>query len=128
MLNAKNLRSMRLKKKYAAKFVGPFVIAKQIGRQAYQLKLTPNYKAIYYTFYVSLLEPYKRGEDVQPPLEEIKGKEEQEVEEILNKRIKKDSTPKQHIKQKGQSNTTTQELVEYLRNAQNIVKRYKQNY
>ena len=126
MLNAKNLRSIRLKKKYAAKFVGLFVIAKRIGRQAYQLKLTPNYKAIHYTFYVSLLEPYQRGEDVQPPLEEIEGEEEQEVKEILNKRIERDSTPKWHIKWKGQSDTTTQEPAEHLRNAQDIVKTYKQ--
>ena len=44
-----------LKKKIAAKFIGPFRITDAVRKQAYRLALPTSYK-IYNVFYVSLLE------------------------------------------------------------------------
>ena len=44
-----------LKKKIAAKYIGPFRITDAVGKQAYRLALPSSYK-IYNVFYVSLLE------------------------------------------------------------------------
>ena len=55
LLLTKNLRLDILKKKIAARFVGPFRITDAVGKQAYRLVLLTLYR-IYNVFYVSLLE------------------------------------------------------------------------
>ena len=73
MLNAKNLRYLRPKKKFAAKFIGPFAVEATVGKQAYRLNLLARMGSIHPTFHVSLIEPYRRGGDVEPPPIEVDG-------------------------------------------------------
>ena len=54
-MSTKNLRLDVLKKKMAARFVGPFRITDAVGKQAYRLALPTSYR-IHNVFYVSLLE------------------------------------------------------------------------
>ena len=71
MLTAKNLRTLRPKKKFASKFVGPFKVEELIGRQAYRVALPPRIGSVHLVFYVSMLEPYYRSDDVAPLAEEV---------------------------------------------------------
>lgn len=79
MLATKNLRRLRPSKKLSDRYLGPFEVIEVIGkhRQAYRLKLEPEYK-FYDVFHVSLLEPWHgRAETVAKlPSIEIDGYEE----------------------------------------------------
>ena len=88
-LNSKNIESTWPAKKLNYKYYGPYTISEAIGKQAYKLKLLPSMK-IYNIFYVSLLKPYIGTNELNnpfPPLIEVEGQEEYEVEEILDSRI-----------------------------------------
>ena len=89
-LSGKNITMTHSKDKLAPKLYGPFVIEKKIGPVTFKLKLPPTWK-IHPMFHASLITPYKEtfahGPNFkQPPPDLIEGKEEYEVEEILNKR------------------------------------------
>jgi hypothetical protein len=66
MLSSRNIRMRRVSKKLADKFLRPFPILKKLGQNVYQLKLLKTYGRIHSTFYVSLLEPYRRREGREP--------------------------------------------------------------
>jgi len=67
LLSIKNIRTKRIKKKLDHRWLGPFkVVRKTKGNQAYKLEL-PKLYLIYPTFYVSLLELYRRKDGVEPP-------------------------------------------------------------
>ena len=92
MLTAKNLNQHRPSKKLSHKAIGPFRIEKCVGKQAYRLTLPDTYR-IHPVFHVSLLEPYKRGQNSDipkyPPPDLINDEEEWEVEQILDRRTSK---------------------------------------
>jgi hypothetical protein len=57
-LSAKNIRTTQLSRKLGHQWLGPYEILQRIGKQAYQLRLLPRYKAVHDVFHVSLLERY----------------------------------------------------------------------
>ena len=60
MLNGKNLKTRRPKKKLDHKFWGPFKIIRNIKGTAFQLDLPDDWN-IHDVFHVSLLEPYRQS-------------------------------------------------------------------
>jgi hypothetical protein len=68
LLSAKNIQMKYLYKKLDSKFLGPFKVLKQIGKQAYKLDLPNSISRLHPTFHVSLLERYHGRPDVQPLL------------------------------------------------------------
>jgi len=90
-LSTENLRIAGLKsKKLGPKYVGPFLVKKRIGRNAYKLQLPSEWR-IHPVFNVGLLEPYVEREGGTSTLrsEELQLEEdapEYEVEQILDKK------------------------------------------
>jgi len=77
MLNANNICTKRLSKKFAPRISGPSKILDQYGELTFKLKLLEHWK-IHPVFHVSLLEPYRisvRPVREQPPVapEEMDG-------------------------------------------------------
>ena len=87
-LEGKNLAIMGHRKLSPKRF-RPFTITEQIGAVAYQLDL-PTTMKIHNVFHIDLLMPYKEteayGQPFTQPLPVIEGKEEYEVEAILDAR------------------------------------------
>ncbi|KFY97961.1 hypothetical protein V498_01758 [Pseudogymnoascus sp. VKM F-4517 (FW-2822)] len=84
MLAARNIKQLRLNRKLADKYLGPFWVQQVVGgySQAYQLELPPTYQ-IHNVFHVSLLEPYhQRADTVSAPAIEVQGHDEWEVQSI----------------------------------------------
>ena len=89
-LEGKNLRLRYLTKKLAPKQEGPFEISQVISPLTYCLWLLPTWK-IHDVFHASLLSTYQETAEhgpnfINPPPEEIEGKEEYEIAEILSHR------------------------------------------
>src|SRR5437667_2219282 len=84
-LTRRNIKTRRPSEKLDFKKIGPYRIEKEVSQDVYRLKL-PKGLRIHLTFYVSLLELALRNASLTT--EEIKqeGKEEFEVEEVLNSR------------------------------------------
>jgi hypothetical protein len=92
----KNLKTSRPSEKLEHRRFGPFKITEVINSVAYRLKLSPNMR-IHDVFHVSLLENYAEsripGRRIPPPPPTlINNKEEYEVEEILDSRIRRGKT------------------------------------
>ena len=76
-LVAKHIRTLRVHKKLAEHFLGPFKVLAKVGINAYKLDLPAKYKRLHHTFHVSLLEAYHVREGCElPKLEDIDGVEE----------------------------------------------------
>ena len=73
-LNAKNICSIKSLKKLDYKFLKLFEVIKLIEFRTYMLQLFKIMRDIYFIFHVSLLKPYKGGEEENPPSLEIKKK------------------------------------------------------
>ncbi len=58
MLSSRYIYTLRISKKLADKYLGPFKILNRIRNNAYKLNLLPKYGRLYHTFFVSLLEAY----------------------------------------------------------------------
>lgn len=85
MLSTANLRVTRPSRKYSAKYVGPFKVIEKLGTQAYRLELPPTMGSIHPTIHVARLEPYRKGDKhLEPPPIEVDGKEQYEVEKIVD--------------------------------------------
>jgi hypothetical protein len=67
LINIKNFRVRKLCKKLTDRYIGPFEISKTVSLNTYELELPAAYKVLYYTFPVSLLKPYSRKKDEEPP-------------------------------------------------------------
>src|SRR6266536_4452593 len=67
LLNTKNLRVRKLYKKLTDRYIRSFKITKTVGLNVYQLELPEQYERLYKMFYVSLLKPYIRRADEEPP-------------------------------------------------------------
>ena len=91
MLSTKHIRQLRPSMKLADRYAGPFRIEKTIGHQAYKLELPDKWR-IHPVFHVSLLEPHRQREGVDPgahiePDIASDGGEDWEVEAVLNERM-----------------------------------------
>jgi Chromo (CHRromatin Organisation MOdifier) domain len=89
-LEGTNLKLMHPKAKLDAKRYGPFTITEEISLVVYHVELPQQWK-IHNIFHASLLMPYKETEEhgenyMQLPPELVEGKEEYEVEQVLNSR------------------------------------------
>jgi len=87
----RNIKTTRPSKKLDYKKIGPFKILAKIGTSAYKLALPPS-MAIHNPFYISLLEPYldnpflSQIKEPPPPIQ-IEGKNEYELDEIIDSRL-----------------------------------------
>jgi transposase InsO family protein len=61
LLSAKNIRTVRPKKKLENKYIGPYTVLKRIGQVSYKLDI-PKSRQIHPVFHVSLLEPWNPKE------------------------------------------------------------------
>ena len=91
MLNAKNIRTKRPRKKLSPRLYGPFKVLEKRGNRASKLDISPCWK-IRPVFHVSPLEPYKvsdRPNGEQPPRkpEDVEGDMEWKVEKIVKSEI-----------------------------------------
>ena len=85
LLSTKHLHIKKkdLTKKFSSRFIGPFKVLKQVGKQ----ELPPTMK-MHDVFHVSLLKPYHEDGTHQPPPVTIllDGEQEFEVEQVLDHR------------------------------------------
>ena len=69
------------------RYVGPFEILERIGKVAYRLKLTKNFKGLHNVFHVSRLHPWREDGPRRPPKApesfELEGEPYWNVEKIL---------------------------------------------
>ena len=127
-LSGKNITTTHPKDKLAPKLHGLFEIEKKIGPITFKLKLPPTWK-IHPVFHASLITPYKEtiahGPNYeQPPPDLIEGKEEYEVEEILDKR-KQGHGFQYLVKWKGYPNSSNEWITRTnLGNAKELVEVY----
>ena len=95
LLSSKNLHFKMGTPKLLPRFVGPFQVCKQVGKDAYELVLPENWK-IHDTFHVSQLAAYHTRGNYQPPppAELLEGELEFEVDCILPHKILSSSRTK----------------------------------
>jgi hypothetical protein len=95
-LESTHISSDRPAKKLDDKRYGPFKILQKHGASAYKLALPTTWKAIHPVFNECVLSPFKPAEfpsqkkPPPPPSVLVDGYEEQEVEEILDSRVRRD--------------------------------------
>jgi hypothetical protein len=129
MLNRKNIKTVRSKMKFDAKFMGPFKIIKKLSDVAFKLELPPTWK-IYPVFHTWLLEPAGSNpfpnQIENPPQPEIVENEfEFEVDEILDYRLFRGKIPQYLVHWKGYSyDKNTWEPVEHLANASTLLNEF----
>ncbi|KAJ1300322.1 hypothetical protein OPQ81_005143 [Rhizoctonia solani] len=92
-LDGANIQTQRPSKKLDHKRLGPYMVAKKVGKYTYQLDLPKSMK-IHPVFHVSLLFPkpsdeFKREPVNPPPVITPEGEEEYIVERILDSRLKR---------------------------------------
>jgi hypothetical protein len=58
LLRAKNITTRRPSKKFDARYLGPFLVSKRIGKLAYRLDLPLSMSRLHPVFNVLLLEPW----------------------------------------------------------------------
>ncbi len=88
LLSSKNLRFKMGTPKLLPRFVGPFQVHREVGKNAYELVLPENWK-IHDTFHVSQLAEYHTSGSYQPPppVELLEGEIEYEVETVMDHRV-----------------------------------------
>jgi hypothetical protein len=94
-----NLKHREPSRKLLPKWIGPFEVVQVVGPVAYKLKMNPGWR-VHPMFHVSLLELYREDGRVQPPppLVEMEGALEYEVESILEHRFRGIKHPKAFYK------------------------------
>jgi len=101
-LEGTNLRlPANITTKLAPRWYGPFMVAAQVSKVAYQLCLPSTWK-IHNVFHASLLTPYKETDQhrpnfIEPPPEIVEGEEEWEIEKILKERSHSRWKKKQYL-------------------------------
>ena len=131
LLNTQNLRIEEGKsRKLTDKFVGPFKVIEIISKSAYRLGLPQSWK-IHDVFHVSKLRRYNRNEQKTPKYErpppiEVEGNLEYEVEEILDKRKRRNATEYLILWKGFPKEDATWEPLRNLNNAKNAIKIYEE--
>jgi Chromo (CHRromatin Organisation MOdifier) domain len=127
MLAAKHIRTLRVSKKLADRFLGPFKILSRKGQNAYTLELPQKYGRLHPTFHVSLLEPYRMREGYETPAPiDIDGEKEWEVERILDLKESKHGVKRYLVRWKDFSEADdTWEVEKNLKNARELVRDYE---
>ena len=127
LLATRHIRTIRVSKKLADKFIGPFQVLERIGNNAYRLELPKKYGKIHHTFHVSLLEPYRTRDGFEPPEPiDIDGDEEWEVDEILAERTRY-RKKQYYVRWAGFSEAhDSWEPEQNLINAQDAIRRFKE--
>lgn len=67
LLSARHIRMAQPSKKLSAKYLGPFRVAELVGKNAYRLDLPYAMRRVHNVFHISLLEPCRRRDGVEPP-------------------------------------------------------------
>jgi len=91
MLNAKNIKSKGLTRKFTPRLYGPFKVLEKHGNSAFKLDIPARWK-IHPVFHISLLEPYKSSDQpnrAKSPreAEDVEADLEWEVERIVKSEI-----------------------------------------
>ncbi|QRW24234.1 Retrotransposable element Tf2 protein [Rhizoctonia solani] len=129
-LNAKNVNLKTLSPKLTEQHLGPFRVIKKISDRAYRLELPPTMR-IHNVFYVGLLSKVKQDkkhtfENCPPPVT-VDGEEEYKVEGITDAKERNGKWFFQ-VKWKGYgSKENTWEPWENLKNAEKILRKYKED-
>ncbi|QRW17561.1 Retrotransposable element Tf2 protein [Rhizoctonia solani] len=128
-LNAKNVNLKTLSPKLTEQRLGPFKVTKKISDCAYQLELPPTMR-IHNIFYVGLLSKVKRDDkctfENHPPPVTVDREKEYKVEGITDME-ERNSKWFFRVKWKGyRSKENTWESWENLKNAGEILKKYKE--
>ena len=92
LLNSHNLKLKHPgSRKLLPRWVGPFTVERRIGPVAYRLALPDSMRTVHPVFHISRLAKYRTDGRCQPPppLIELEGELEYEVEKILEKRTRK---------------------------------------
>jgi Chromo (CHRromatin Organisation MOdifier) domain len=114
-------------RKLLPRWVGPFHVVKRVGSQAYELALPAGWRN-HDVFHVSNLEGYRPDGSMQPPPELLEGKEEYEVESIVNHRpVNSTGRPKYEYLVRWKSYSAENDTWEDERNLTNapaVVKGY----
>ena len=130
-LSTKNLTLSTSNRKLLPRWVGPFKIVKQIGKDSFRLDLQGKFH-IHPVFHSSLLKPYiesdadkfpGRTQPVPPPID-IDGEEEYEVEAILNKRTNRGKTEYLVKWKYYREEDSSWEPEDYLSNSRDLIKSY----
>ncbi|KAF8759509.1 Chromo (CHRromatin Organization MOdifier) domain [Rhizoctonia solani] len=129
-LAAKNVNLKTLSPKLTEQRLGPFKVTKKISDHAYRLELPPTMR-IHNVFYVGLLSKVKRDNkrafENRPPPVTVDGEEEYKVEGITNAE-ERNGKWFFWVKWKGYgSKENTWEPRENLKNAEKILKEYKED-
>ena len=66
LLATRHIRTLRVSKKLADKFIGPFQVLERIRNNAYRLELPKKYGRLHHTFHISLLKLYRKRDGVKP--------------------------------------------------------------
>jgi hypothetical protein len=94
LLSTRNLK-LKVPKKMAPKFIGPFRVLDRVGSLAYRLALPSQYSRLHDVFPVSLLEAWHARStegEAQMPMPELEDDGEWEVEEVYNEKRFEDET------------------------------------
>jgi len=133
MLSTSNLEQGRYSKKLSDKFIGPCIVKKVVGSQAYQLELPDKFSKIHNVFHVSLLEPWverttsgMESSLQYPEPELIQGQEEWEVESIIAHRVNNRGETEYLVRWKGYrpGDDDTWEPDSSLANANDALQQY----
>lgn len=129
MLRNQNIQTARPSKKLEDRYLGPFQIIDIHGKQAYTLRLPPQYRSIHPTFHISLLEEYSgQPQDEKPGPIEVDDHEEWHVEGILDKRTSRNKT-KYSVKWTGWPiEEATWEPPEHLDNLQDMLLNFNREH
>ncbi len=130
LLEGENMKTNRPTRKLEHRRFGPFKVEKKIGQRAYRLKLPSTWK-VHPVFHVSKLFPYSRGNRPHiepPPPDLVDGEPEQEVEDILNDRVRRGKR-QFLVKWKGFPMEENEWLAEEdLTHAKRVLNKYKTRY
>ena len=135
LLRAKNITTSRPSKKLDARYLGPFLVTKKIGKLAYRLDLPPSMARLHPVFNISLLEPWSepfKFHNFKPGptqiMEETNSADRYEVEGILDHKDTKARGREYKVKWLGWPwEAATWEPAENLDNCEEILQEYFTN-